>query len=61
MPASDVEAGRRDGLVGPALEAAAVVHHLEESVGAIRDGLRQVDPGKKNMGWLKTGSEEMIS
>ena len=44
MPAGDVEAGGRDGLVGPPLQAAAVVDHLEERVGPVCDCLGQVDP-----------------
>ena len=44
MPAGDVEAGGSDGLVGPPLQAAAVVDHLEERVGPVRDRLGQVDP-----------------
>ena len=44
LPAGDVEAGRGDGLVGPSLEAAAVMNHLEERVGSVGDRFGQVDP-----------------
>lgn len=43
LPAGDVQARRRDRIVRPTLEVSAVVDHLEECVGALHNGLRQVD------------------
>ena len=43
LTAADVQAGRGDGVVGAALEVPAVVHLLEEVVGAVDDGARQAD------------------
>merc|ERR550519_2088552 len=43
LPARDVHAGRRDGVVGPALQVLAVVDCFEEFVGPVRDGLGEVD------------------
>jgi len=43
LPTGDVQARRRDRIVGPTLEVSTVVDHLEECVGALNDRLRQVD------------------
>lgn len=60
LPARDVQTGGRLGVVRAALQVLAVVHLLEQIVGAVDDRLRQIDAIGHRADLLEGGDEGAI-